>query len=345
MSFLERSLSHIIEDQPIALIDTANWMRRRLNELVRVFDGVENVYLVGCGDSYFVAIYGALLFERFTNLQAQAFESYEFWKYKSNIWDKSVLVAISASGKTSKTIEAAKYAKEKGLKILAVTNNASSPLAIISDLCIETQVAKPFGPPSATSTTAMLSLNMLSRELGGVGIDNVEPLIKWIGSNICALLEQASKDAEILVKKSYAYLVGAGPGFVSALFGGAKLREAAWLHSIPFEAEEFSHYGMISVDQGDIVFLNAFKGESISKMRALSEALNNIGAETVILTNDTEKRWGRRVVELPQMDESDTAIIATIYYQILAIATARKKKLPVTGFRYSKILSQLIGYY
>jgi len=312
---------------------------------VSVFDGVENVYLVGCGDSYFVAIYGALLFEKFTNLQAQAFESYEFWKYKSNIWDKSVLVAISASGRTSKTIEAAKYAKKKGLKILAVTNDALSPLARILDLCIETQVTKPFGPPSATSTTAMLSLNMLTRELGGVRIGSAESLIKWIESNMRTLLAQASKDAEMLVKKSYAYLVGAGPGFVSALFGGAKLREAAWLHSIPFEAEEFSHYGMISIDQGDIVFLNAFKGESISKMRALSEALNSIKAKPVILTNDTETRWSGRVVELPQMDEFNIAIIATIYYQILAIETARKKKLPVIGFRYSKILSQLIGYY
>lgn len=345
--FLEKSFKHIVYDQPAAMRDTRDWISKKMSKVIDFFEDIETIYLVGCGDSYFVAIYGALLLERFTKIKAEVYESYEFLRYKYNLDEKAALIAISASGRTSKTIDAAKKAKNMKLKLIALTNYENSPLANLADLKLITKVRDPYGPPSATSTAAMYMLGIIFRTLGNRDYSNneTESLPDTAEKFIRGIKLKIKSYSELLRNRSRIYLVGAGPGYVASLFGGAKFREAAWMHSIVFEAEEFSHYGMISLDKNDLVILNIFIGESFDKLREISSALNQIGVSQLILTNKPEIDWGGSIIELPKINEYDNSIISTIFHQLLAIETARAKKLPVNGFRYTDILTKLIGYY
>jgi len=345
--FLEKSFRHIIEDQPVALRDTRDWVLRKINEVVEFFEDLNKIYLVGCGDSYFVAIYGALLLERFTKIKAEVYESYEFLKYKHNFDEKAALIAISASGRTSKTVDAAKKAKNSKLKLIALTNYENSPLANLADLKLITKVKNPYGPPSTTSTTAMYMLDIISKMLSNQNQfnDELRSLPDMAREFIKKIKSEIKSYSELLRERNRIYLVGAGPGYVASLFGGAKFREATWMHSIVFEAEEFSHYGMISLNGSDLVILNIPIGKSFDKLREVSEALNQISVNQLILTNKSEIDWKGYVIKLPNIDEYNSAIISTIFYQILAVETAKAKKLPVNGFRYTEILTKLIKYY
>ncbi len=345
--FLDRSLKHVIEEQPIALRETGAWIAERIDTVKGFLEDVDKVYFVGCGDSYFVGIYGALIFEKFAGIRAESYESYEFLKYKHNFEDNAALIAISASGRTSKTVDAAKKARENKLKLIALTNYENSPLAKLSDLNLVTRVKNPYGPPSATSTTAMYLLNIIARSISEPSYDQ-ERLDSLPGISKKYLNYFSSSVKEIvsyLRDKNIVYLVGAGPSYVSVLFGGAKFREASWMHSIVFEAEEISHYGMISIDKSDVIILDIPKGDSAEKLIDVSKALREIGARQIVVTNIKNINWVDARVEIPELDEFNSAIISTMFYQVLAINTAIAKKLPVTGFRYSKILSRLIKYY
>ncbi len=345
--FLNRSLKHIIEEQPIALKETWNWVKKKLERVITVFKDIDKIYLAGCGDSYFVAIYGSLLFEKFTRIRTEPYESYEFLRYKYNFEENAALIAISASGRTSKTVDAAKKAKENNLKVIALTNYEDSPLARLADLKLITQVKNPYGPPSATSTTAMYILNIISRNIGDTKLNKkeLEKLPDISNEYLKKFLVDVRNILEYILNKDRVYLVGAGPSYVSVLFGGAKFREAAWMHSIVFEAEELSHYGMISIDENDVIILDIPKGASEEKLMEVSKALSKMGAKQIVVTNSNNISWVNEVIEIPDLDEYNSSIISTMFYQVLAVSNAIAKKLPVTGFRYTNILTDLIKYY
>jgi len=357
MSFLEKSLHHMITDQPIALERTYKWLSENMEDILKYLSGIRNLFLVGCGDSYFASIYGMYFFECFTSVRAYAENAFEFLRYRKNFDRDDGLIAVSASGRTSKTVDAAKYAKDNGLVVLSITNNPDSPLAGIADYNILTQVEKPYGPPSATSTTALLSLAICGLYLGreqkrisekefDILIEDLEKILKIIRNEIESIKGKTDELAELLSNYDKVYLIGSGPSYVSALFGGAKLREAAWMHSIPFEAEEFSHYGMISLDEHDIAMLIVHQGHSLDKMLAIFNALKKIGVKTIVLTSLPDKfRDPELIIKLPEVNEYISPITDIIPLQITAIKTAMCKRLDVRGFRYSNILSKLIGYY
>lgn len=350
--FLSKSLEHI-KQQPKYLKKLREWLNKNENMLLDFFDQEETLYFVGCGDSYFVALYGRLLFELIASKNAFAENSYEFLNYRK-IPENGIIVTISASGRTGRTVDCAKIAKKKGLKVVTLINSKDSPITKYSDLNIITGVPNPYGPPSSTSTTALYSLAYISIKLAKNNMlkktleTQLLNLPTLMGTTIIDAQNAIFETAKILTEKSKVYLVGAGPGYITSLFGAAKFREALWAHSISFEAEEFHHYGLISLDKEDIVILISPTGKSTQKMQRIHSALKKIGINTILLTNSSEEfnafNGGSLIINTQKVDEILSTIIDIVPLQMLAIMTAIEKGLPVTGFRYGRILSSLIEY-
>jgi len=355
--FLQKSRKHIL-NQPKFLQKTYDWVARNIDKILPSFDGVKRVFLVGCGDSYFASLAGQYMFEEITSISAFSENSYEFLRYRKNLDRDTTLIAISASGRTSKTVDAAKYAKHKGARVVALVNNPDSPLANVSDYTILTCVDNPYGPPTATSTTAMLAMAIVALHIAELNhnIDeqryyallNELEKIPTITNSVLNRSDEIIKD----ITREFSnidriYLTGAGPGYVSALFGQAKFREATWLHSISFEAEEFHHYGMIALTDNDIIIIIAPTGKSTDKMVSLNNALKSIGVKTIVISSADPNAFSNAdyLIETQAISEIFSPIIDILPLQLLAIQLAIAKELNVKGFRYGNILSKLIGYY
>ena len=91
--------------------------------------GIQNLQLVGCGSSYHAALYGARIMRwlgSFTT--ASAHDSGGFYPRDLTI-NEGGLLAVSASGKNKSVLEALKFAQDKDVPVLSVTNGVGSKIA------------------------------------------------------------------------------------------------------------------------------------------------------------------------------------------------------------------------
>jgi DNA-binding MurR/RpiR family transcriptional regulator len=96
------------------------------------------ILVIGVGDSGPVATYAAnRLF--LMGLKAHGFaDAFHMMQAAGLAGKEDVLVAISRSGRTRDVVETAHLAKKAGVRVIAVTNNALSPLSRAADLVLVT---------------------------------------------------------------------------------------------------------------------------------------------------------------------------------------------------------------
>ncbi len=91
---------------------------------------IEKIHLVGCGDSFFASLGIRLFFEKVTGLSIEPIEAMEFSRYVcQNANPKSLVLAVSNSGRVSRIIESVIQARKKGMYTIALTGYADRPVA------------------------------------------------------------------------------------------------------------------------------------------------------------------------------------------------------------------------
>ncbi|MBI5439590.1 MAG: SIS domain-containing protein, partial [Deltaproteobacteria bacterium] len=109
------------------------WRRRpELEALARAVaaPGLRRILLAGCGDCHAAAEYGAALTGLRTRFEVRALPAMEASRaYSYLLGPETLLVALSISGRTPRVLEAVRAARKAGSTVLAVTDDADSPLA------------------------------------------------------------------------------------------------------------------------------------------------------------------------------------------------------------------------
>ena len=347
----EKAIMNIPRD----LMETKKSVEKNIDTIISVLKTKKNAFLIGCGDSYFVGIYGAYLLEALTPIRAYAEESHEFL-YKQKFSNDDCLIAISASGATAKTVDALRYAKKKVITTIALTNSQNSVLAREADFCIITR-AQGKGAPTSTSVCAMYALTILAQDLAKetkieipeLVLETIEKIPSLVGNVINMSRDFAKLVSEKIADHDVIYLTGAGPCYASALFGAAKLRELAYLHSIAFEAEEFCHYPFLSLTSNDIAIVVASNGKSSERIFKILNALETLRVNTILIADhkfiSSVNIKPEITIELPEIPELIAPIINVIPLQLIAVETAKRRGIKDATFRYADILFDLIGYY
>src|SRR5205807_4713533 len=92
--------------------------------------GVNNIYMTGCGDSFFAGAAATLAFARHAGIAAEAIHALDMARYRVRYLPaNSAVLCISYSGEVGRTIEAAAQARAFGHRVMALTGNEGSPLA------------------------------------------------------------------------------------------------------------------------------------------------------------------------------------------------------------------------
>ena len=316
------------------------------------------ILLTGCGDSFLAGIAGKYMFREFSNFSTYAEEALELARY-TKCSDKTIVIAFSASGRTVRTLEAVRKAKDDGAQIVAITNEKDSPIARISNYTILTKVDDPFGSPTATSTTAMIACAALALWIGNRSGFLSDEVFERFKEEIFSLplkaqevmsRENMERNMEAAKKFSmceHVHLTGGGPCYASALFGMAKMKELAWTHSEAVELEEFCHYQMFPIEKGIPVVVLAHSGKSFGRVLQVLRVLKEIGAFTYVVSDEDSDDLcavSDFLLRVPKLSEVFAPIINIIPLHFLAIHLAIEKGITLEGFRYQSLVTDLIGY-
>ncbi|WXG42540.1 MAG: glutamine--fructose-6-phosphate transaminase (isomerizing) [Promethearchaeati archaeon SRVP18_Atabeyarchaeia-1] len=258
-----------IHEQPYALRNTLRIDDHLIEPFAKIVNDSGRVILTAAGTSNHACIIGKYMFTHLAQLYCQSVISSEFSEVALNTIGKGdTVIALSQSGETMDTLDAAKKAKEKGASILSITNVVGSSITHISDQTIYTQAGPEIGV-AATKTfiVEVASLALLSLELSRLrgtldyteaqsrkrGLLDSPRLIEDIIKNMDGL---TTRVADKYYKAPSFLFLGRGISTATAMEGALKLKEISYTHAEGYPAGESKHGPISLVEPGfPVVFI------------------------------------------------------------------------------------------
>ncbi len=214
----------------------------------------DEVCFIGSGSSLVAGELGAIAFLR-CGLRAYALAATEAAFAIQGKRD-AMVVAISQSGQSGDLLKALDAIVPR--RLVAVTSDASSPLAQRANNVIELDVGIEEAIPATKSVSTTMALLLLaashrmgtSQADGAALVHAAEAVAVWLGNESADMTEYSR---QIAVRPSIAIL-GSGYGYPVARELALKFKEASYLHAEAFAAGEFRHGSMAMLDPSHSVF-------------------------------------------------------------------------------------------
>lgn len=304
-----------------------------ISELVEVLANgkIKKVYFSGHGSPYNVGevirfMMSALLHLDVSNECPTVFNNHFDFNvndvYKN---DEILLICPAQSGKTSGPYNAAKRARELGIKVACLTLYPEGPLAKLSDIVIDKKSGEEISFAEtkghvASLTILMLAvieaaykLNSISKEEYENYINGFNKVTKAMNEVIDVTIDWYFKHKEILMKQPYFTLVGYGPNYVTANEGGLKILETTLLPCLGYELEEYMHGKNQLVSKDSVIFFIAPKEKEQERMFTLYEWCKKISSNCILVSRSDNQYVDENSIVC---DFSDIEYLSTLEYLI-----------------------------
>jgi glucosamine--fructose-6-phosphate aminotransferase (isomerizing) len=283
------------------------------------------------GTSDHAAVYATYLLAAFNGLPvALATPSLYTWYRQSPKLGNALVIGISQSGQSEDIVEVLAEAKRQGAVTAAVTNEPGSPLSASVDHVLPLGA----GPERAvaatktyTSTLAVLAL--LSAELEGDAerLGWLDRLPVLVADTIERCTEPAQAAARVHAGMDRCVILSRGFNYATALEIALKMKELAYVTTVPYSSADFMHGPVAILEPGYPVLLVAPSGELAPQLAALVPGLRARGAEVIAIGNTGEvlDAAGTRLPIAPALPEWLSPLAAVVPGQMLAAGLAVAK--------------------
>ena len=332
-----------IDEQPAAIRDTLAGRVHagglQLDEL-RVPDDVlrevSKVFVVACGTAFHSGLVAKYAIEHWTRIPVEIEIASEF-RYRDPVLGPDTLtLAVSQSGETIDTLEAARHAARQGSQVLAVTNTVGSSLAREADGVFYTHAGPEIGvAASKTFATQMVAQELVALYLAQVRAAKFPEEIAEVLADLDELPAKvaraiASEDrvgavAERLADARDVLFIGRHTGYPAALEGALKLKELSYIHAEAYPAGELKHGPIALIEDGVPVVAIATRCHVYPKMLSNIQEVKARGASVIAIVTegDTEAaRLADHVLEVPETPELLSPVVVTVPLQLLAYHVA-----------------------
>ncbi|MDE6001779.1 MAG: glutamine--fructose-6-phosphate transaminase (isomerizing), partial [Clostridia bacterium] len=232
-----------IREVPASIVNTCAAFQSVESGLKRVLQGATRIIITGCGTAYNSGLVAKRYIEKFARMPAEAEIAGEF-RYKDPvITSGTVVLAISQSGETADTVEAALLAKSFGAKVIAVTNAPYSSLTRCADLVVPVAAGPEICVAATKSYTGQLAaLYMIAYVLAGKSADEAAENLAAVPSLCKKTLECAGIEtlADMCVQSRGVYFLGRDLDFAVATEASLKLKEVSYVQSEGYPAGELN---------------------------------------------------------------------------------------------------------
>ncbi len=333
-----------IDEQPAAIRDTlvgrvANG-HLQLDELHvsdDVLREVSKVFVVACGTAFHSGMVAKYAIEHWTRVPVEIEIASEF-RYRDPVLGPDTLtLAVSQSGETIDTLEAARHARRQGSQVIAVTNTVGSTLSREADAVIYMHAGPEIGVAATkTFATQMVSLHLVAlylaqvrgsmfpEEVGEV-LDRMAELPRQVERTLrldaqCLALAERFRDARDV------FFIGRHTGYPAALEGALKLKELSYVHAEGYPAGELKHGPIALVEEGVPIVAVATQCHVYPKMLSNIQEVRARGAEVIAIATegDTEiAGFAQHVLEVPATPELLSPVVVTVPLQLFAYHVAR----------------------
>lgn len=333
-----------INEQPNGIKET---LVRRLDENGKIklddikltkedLDEINKVYIVACGTAYNAGITGRYAIERFAKIAVETDVASEFRYRNPFIDDKTLIIVVSQSGETADTLAVVREGKEKGARVLAITNVVGSSIAREADDVFYTWAGPEVAVASTKAyTTQLVALYMIALDMGikrgtitEEFYNDIINELKLIPEKVQKILDQHDEIKEIakeIKDNEHAFYIGRGLDYNLSLEGSLKIKEISYMHAEAFAAGELKHGTIALIEENTPVVATMTQTDLFEKSISNIKEVKSRGAHVIAITQEGNKeaeQVGDRVIYIPRTNDILQSIIAVVPHQLLAYYVA-----------------------
>ncbi|MFW9931102.1 MAG: glutamine--fructose-6-phosphate transaminase (isomerizing) [Candidatus Thorarchaeota archaeon] len=317
-----------IHEQPEAIRNTLRLRPEILLEAANILSESNNIFFLAMGTSGHAAMAGRHMFASLGGV----LPSFELASdFQDSVYDVisegDLVLTITQSGETTDTIVAAKYAKKRGAKILAITNVVGSSITRLADHTVITQAGPEIGV-AATKTfmVQLTSLAQIALALGDVrSFKDPEILaekrnalegIPSIVSKVIATEEEYARQIAGVYHASPSMLfLGRGISMATAYEGALKLKEIAYNHAEGYSAGESKHGPIALVQENYPVVFVAPSDDTRARLIGNIMEMKARGASIISVLEESDQEirsLSNRIFSIPDGVEPEFSVMPYI---------------------------------
>ena len=341
-----------IHEQPDAVAET---IADRLPELDRVdlselelsdefARGVRRIVIVACGTSYHAGLVGRYAIEQWAKVPVEMDIASEYRYRDPVVSDDDLVIGITQSGETADTLAAMRLARERGARVLAITNVMGSQATRDADSVLYTRAGIEIGV-AATKTFVsqvavmyMLGLwlaqarGTMPRERIAELIAELKALPHQIQETIVAVDSRVRAIARSHAQQRFFLYLGRNIGLPVCLEAALKLKEISYIPADAYAAGEMKHGPIALLDEQTPVVAVATDSPTLEKMLSNIAEVRARGADVIAVATEGSERVAEvsdQVLFVPRTDWILQPIVAIVPLQLLAYHVARLNELNV----------------
>ncbi len=235
-----------------------------------------SVKIVACGTSYYAGLVGKYIIEELAKIPTTVQISSEY-RYSSAPRENPLVVLITQSGETADTLGAAREARKRGNRTVAIANVVGSAITREVDHVMYTRAGPEIGVAATkTFVTQLVALYLLAMDLGfqnrsltAQARRSMTGSLRDLPRAVQGVLNQADGIEALAGKYAGAedmFFIGRSINYPIALEGALKTKEIAYIHGEGFPAGELKHGPLALLSKESPVVAIAVKDHTYEKM-------------------------------------------------------------------------------
>jgi glucosamine--fructose-6-phosphate aminotransferase (isomerizing) len=305
---------------------------------------LKRIVIVACGTSYHAGLAGRYAIEEWARVPVEMDIASEYRYRNPVVGQGDLVIGMTQSGETADTLAAMRLAREKGAKVLAVTNLMGSQATRDADAVLFTRAGLEVSV-AATKTfvaqiAAMYLLGLRLAELRGTLpperltelVAELKQLPSRIEETLAGCEEQVKEIATALHDQKFFLYLGRHIGLPVCLEGALKLKEISYIPTDAYAAGEMKHGPIALLDESTPVICVATDSPVLDKVLSNVEEVRARGAETIAIVTEGDEQAAAvadQTVEVARSDWILQPILAILPLQLLAYEIARARGLNV----------------
>jgi glucosamine--fructose-6-phosphate aminotransferase (isomerizing) len=270
------------------------------------YRSLRRVFVVGDGDSYHAAMACELAFENIARIPCEPLSAQRFLDYGAE-WmpvpnpNSTLVVGISASGKTQRVVQSLERARQYQALTVALTGTPESPVTKAAERTISVQLPD-LGPSPGirTYSASLLGLLLLAIRIGEIKDryhqseanamrQELSDLANVVEATTRAVEQPAHRAAAAYKDAQSMMWLGSGPSYGTAIFSAAKVVEASAVFAVGQDLEEWWHVERFAFPKDMPTFIIAPPGRSYWRAKDLAKVARPMGRRIAAVVKDDDQ--------------------------------------------------------
>jgi glucosamine--fructose-6-phosphate aminotransferase (isomerizing) len=316
--------------QPIWLLGETEAKHQAFDALL---SQIHRIVIIACGTSYNAGLVGKYFIEELVQVPVEVDAAGEFRYRNPVIQPNDLVITISQSGETADTLAALRLSRQKGAKVLTLTNREDSTMAREADFVMPVRAGVEVSVAATKSFTAQVTaLYLLGLALAEKRNACSKERLEELKSELLKMptrIESVLHSTEPLqaLAKKYGQardvlFIARGINFPVALEGALKLKEISYIHAEGYSGSELKHGPIAMLDNNVPVISVLTQGTVFEKMISNCQEARARDARLIAVSNvPIGKELAETfedIVQIPECSDLLSPLITTIPLQLLA---------------------------